>query len=257
MDDLENLITIDNTISSDQIFEHLCFITNLLEINNIKYWIAYGTLLGSIRQNDIIPYDYDFDLGIFYEDHIKVLELNTLINDKRYKLEKGTGTVYGYLNTKVCEYKWRVSIKVLYDNEPVADLYIYQRFEDGLLRRYDKEEMIYFWPNSTFPYAFIEEMSSSEIRGKQFPCPRFPEVLLEHFYGPLWKIPIKAMSQNGEGHVDYDYYGSYKYTELSYLVDFVKKEFGFEIVPNLDVKIVKYYFPLEQKEWVKNNEILD
>jgi hypothetical protein len=255
MDDLENLITIDTKISSDEIFKHLCFISDLLEQHKIKYWIAYGTLLGSIRQNDIIPYDYDFDLGILYEDYPKVLELNPLISSTGYALEKGTGTVYEYNNFKKCEYKWRVSIKIKFNNDPVADLYIYEKFDDGFLRRYDKEEKIYFYPNSTFPYKFIETLIKSTIRDKEFPCPCDAEVLLEHFYGPLWKTHIKALSQDGPGHPDYDFYGSYINSHLGFLVDHIRDKFGVELCPDISLEDIKYLFPFEQKDWVKRCEL--
>lgn len=39
--------------------------------NDIKYWIDGGTLLGSIREKNQIPYDNDVDLGMFQEDYDK------------------------------------------------------------------------------------------------------------------------------------------------------------------------------------------
>ncbi len=120
-----------------EVFEHLLFTSNILKQNNIKHWILYGTLLGAIRQNDIIPYDYDFDLGIYYEDTEKVIELNNKISSTKYKFEKGLGTLYKVRNKKEREYIWRVSIKIMYDDIAVGDIYIYKKCEDGFLRRYD------------------------------------------------------------------------------------------------------------------------
>lgn len=37
---------------------------DFLNINNIGYWLEYGTLLGAIRQGSILSHDYDLDIGI-------------------------------------------------------------------------------------------------------------------------------------------------------------------------------------------------
>ena len=254
MDDLENLITINNNPTSDEIYNHLSYISKILETNSIKYWIAYGTLLGAIRQNDIIDYDYDFDLGILYDDYNKVLDLNNLVKDNGYIFEKGYGTVYSSKNKNDSFYKWRVSIKIKYKENPIGDLYIYNICKDNFLRRYDIEEKIYYYPNSTFPYLFIDTLSTTRIRDLILPCPSYPEILLEHFYGPIWRIPIKALSQDGQGHEDYDYYGSYKYTNLKFLVNYVKDNLGISLNTNFKIDEIRYIFPLEQLEWSYINE---
>ena len=60
----------------DELFSSLSYISNILQKNNIKYWLCYGTLLGAIRENDIISYDYDFDLGCLITDYDRILAFN-------------------------------------------------------------------------------------------------------------------------------------------------------------------------------------
>jgi phosphorylcholine metabolism protein LicD len=43
-------------------------LTQLLDAHNIRHWADGGTLLGSIRGGDIIPWDDDVDISIFYKD---------------------------------------------------------------------------------------------------------------------------------------------------------------------------------------------
>ena len=50
-------------------------ITDLFEENNIKYWLEFGTLLGSYREGKIIDIDYDMDIGVFNHDSDKVKKL--------------------------------------------------------------------------------------------------------------------------------------------------------------------------------------
>lgn len=47
--------------------------------NNITFWLEFGTLLGSYRDNGFIPHDFDLDLAIYYKD--ADLLQNVLLNN--------------------------------------------------------------------------------------------------------------------------------------------------------------------------------
>lgn len=40
-------------------------VVSILNSNNLEFWIEYGSLLGYVRHNDLIPWDSEFDLGVF------------------------------------------------------------------------------------------------------------------------------------------------------------------------------------------------
>ncbi|OQR72126.1 fukutin-related protein-like [Tropilaelaps mercedesae] len=44
---------------------------SVLEAANVRYWLEGGSLLGAARNGDIIPWDYDVDIGIYEEDIAK------------------------------------------------------------------------------------------------------------------------------------------------------------------------------------------
>lgn len=44
------------------------------EINNIPYQLAFGSLLGAIRDGGQIPWDYDVDVFIYYNDRTRLIE---------------------------------------------------------------------------------------------------------------------------------------------------------------------------------------
>ena len=264
MDELENQKEIKMYPNADEIYEHIKYIHHEFTKHNIKHWLIYGTLLGCVRNKDVIPYDYDFDFGILFSDIDKILSID--LENKKYRIGKTKG---GTIYSKKSEFKdvegiWRVSLKVIYEEIPVGDLYIYCRFDDGYMQRYDPINKILFWPMSVYPALLTDSLETGKIRDLILPIPRYAECLLEYFYGPMWKIPIKAHSQGGTGHEDYDFYASYKYSSLTELIKRVKEEVFKKENKNIDLDLpklsyddIEYIFPKEQLEWLKDNENLN
>lgn len=211
--------------NSNYIFKHLSCFINIIEKHNLKYWIMYGTLLGAIRQQDIIQYDHDFDIGINYKDLdlLNNINDNYLIKESDYTVTKAYGGIFNITNFKDCQKKWRVSYKINYKGKAVGDIYVYKEFKDGYMRRYDTKDKIYFWPNTIFPSICVKYLEKLNIRDKVFYAPSYSLYLIEHWYGPDWKTPFRAESQEGESHFDYDYYGNYKHSNISLLVDKINK----------------------------------
>ena len=56
-------------------FELLKFFDSVCKKHNLQYWLDYGTLLGSLRHNGLIPWDDDIDIGMMRGDYNKLLEI--------------------------------------------------------------------------------------------------------------------------------------------------------------------------------------
>ena len=233
----------------DELFSHLKFVSELLKKNNIKHWLMYGSLLGAIREHDIISYDYDFDLGANVEDTDKILNLNKEITKDGYEFKK----LYVY-DEKSKKNAWRVSIKVFFNDIEMGDIYLYTKFRDGFMRRFSVDDKVYFWPKATFPYSFIEHLDKTKVRNITFPIPNNPKILLEHWYGKTWETPIKAKAQGGIGDNNSDYYGGAMDMQLKFLIDFLKTQKIF-LQPLIDKKFDVVY-PNDQMEWINKNEMI-
>ena len=57
------------------LFELLSYVANVLEKNNLKYSLAYGSLLGAARHGGFIPWDDDLDIIMPWDDYNKMLTL--------------------------------------------------------------------------------------------------------------------------------------------------------------------------------------
>ncbi len=53
----------------------LLFVVNMLEDENITYFIDHGTLLGVVRDGDLIPWDDDIDLSIEEKDMNRAIDI--------------------------------------------------------------------------------------------------------------------------------------------------------------------------------------
>ena len=51
------------------LFETLCIIDDICKKENVRWFLDSGTELGSLREQDIIPWDDDMDIKVFREDY--------------------------------------------------------------------------------------------------------------------------------------------------------------------------------------------
>ncbi len=63
-------------------------VVDLLEKNDINYHLEGGTLLGLVRDTQLLPWDYDVDLSFFPDDAEKFLTVSNSLFFKGYKVVK-------------------------------------------------------------------------------------------------------------------------------------------------------------------------
>ncbi|XP_074651803.1 ribitol 5-phosphate transferase FKRP-like [Tubulanus polymorphus] len=61
--------------------ETAAYVIRALEESGVRYWLEGGSLLGAARNEDIIPWDYDVDIGIYLEDIPKCKNLKSVQDD--------------------------------------------------------------------------------------------------------------------------------------------------------------------------------
>ncbi|MHA2012752.1 MAG: glycosyltransferase [Candidatus Helarchaeota archaeon] len=154
---------------------HLLLTTiNLLNNNNIEYWLDKGTLLGAIRENNFLNHDtIDIDIGLNQKDYWKVRKLVDIHNTLKYKRI------------------WRTEI-ALYENDSVhIDLFFYTEKENKMctsvflgnkvMGGINIESEMQYVKNHIYPLKSINFLNHSVL------IPNNPEQYLKNHYGD-WKI---------------------------------------------------------------------
>lgn len=170
--------------------------------------IAFGTVLGAVRGESLIPWEYDFDLIIARDDLPAILALGDRLGP-RFRLQRqqrpvahlaiNPGGVEGSFETGI--------VQVYFDDQRVGDLYHFCLFQDGVLRRYDPETQVYWCPRSSIPAFFVEELEEVAIGESYYPCPQYPEKYLEGIYGADWRTPYRATLHGGAPRHGFTKYG--------------------------------------------------
>lgn len=79
----------------------LLYFDSFCKKHNLKYHLAYGTLLGAVRHQGFIPWDDDIDVLMPLEDYNKLQRLATQIKEKFYLQSIDTDRRYFYLFSKI------------------------------------------------------------------------------------------------------------------------------------------------------------
>jgi hypothetical protein len=147
--------------------------------NNILYWIDYGTLLGAVREGDIITTDDDCDIGILRQDAEKVLSMaNT------FRLKGMLLNVYFYPNFIRLDYS-RI-------NDLHVDIFIwnikYNNIKTYLsLNSFSSKHNLN--KGKEIDIEMLFPLSKINFGGEEYSCPNEPEKFVEFRYGKDWRIP--------------------------------------------------------------------
>lgn len=158
-------------------------IAKIFNDEKIQYFFDFGTLLGIIRENRILPHDTDIDIGVLYKE-------GTYDKVREALFKSGFKLLYEYMiDDNVVEESYiGFSIKV--------DINYY--FSDGSKSRC---YLFYREPGKEYSGDLLDtvEITCDKIETFKEHCfsdilvkvPENPEHLLAQRYGPNWRVPDK------------------------------------------------------------------
>lgn len=150
-----------------KIIEMLKYISVLFKRENISFWLDKGTLIGALRNSRMISWDNDVDLGVWFSDNKRIMDLAPkILEEDGYSLEVSTATQLIFKYSPVCIWSiclngWKVK---------------------------DKEAYIPQYPQYHCPKENVQILDKIMFEGEEYPCPQHPEICLTNFYGD-WKTP--------------------------------------------------------------------
>ncbi|MBV8896025.1 MAG: LicD family protein [Acidobacteriaceae bacterium] len=146
------------------------FTGDLLKRNKILHWLDYGSLLGAVRQQELIPWDSDGDWGFLEGDLDRVRALEPEIVAAGYSFDTSDPSVYrinySRSNTQHMDlYPWRMGANDLLTNDAAPQ-------------------------SHSFPPRFLDEMTEVRLYGESFPAPARVHQFLRHYrYGADYMVP--------------------------------------------------------------------
>ncbi|NXL22271.1 FKRP protein, partial [Setophaga kirtlandii] len=147
-----------------------------LEASGIRHWLEGGTLLGAVRLGDIIPWDYDVDVGLYLEDVPKCPWLA--------QVASSGGPVEdpeGFLWEKAAEGEF-FRVHFSRANRLHVDLWpFYVRPGSALMT---KDTWLGHRQDVEFPESFLVPLGTVPFAGAVAKAPNDPRAFLEFKFGP-------------------------------------------------------------------------
>jgi hypothetical protein len=149
-----------------------------LQEAGLEPFLAYGTLLGAVREGQVLGHDSDADLGY-------VSRFTTPVDVAResFRVQR-TLAEHGWTTTRYSG----AAFKVLVSPEPGVHigLDVFGGFLDAG-RLYLMGEI-----GTPFRREWVLPLGRCDLGGRSMPVPARPEKLLEATYGPGWRVPDPA-----------------------------------------------------------------
>lgn len=139
--------------------------------NDIIYWAEGGTLLGTVRNQGIIPHDDDIDVVMFEKDFNKLRK--ALEGNDKYYIKQVKFPMWKF-ERKGIDGVW-------------IDIFIIDEEEDKVMYKEPKHRKV--WPNMWFKKSEILPLREVDFEDIRIIIPNDPIPYLERCYGSDWRIP--------------------------------------------------------------------
>ena len=173
----------------------LSFVTALLEMRGISYWLTQGTLLGAVREGALLKWGNDVDISTMETDWEKILAALAFFSQNStgftaQAFAQGAFNGFYYSVNRLKGTKW-ISVTTgligthldIYPRRVIAEKFLsycnVQLHADCDANPVSKGRLRF---DEIFP------LRDGTLHGKIFFFPNNPEAVLEKFYGPTWSI---------------------------------------------------------------------
>lgn len=155
-------------------FIKICDILDTLKIN---FFLNSGILLGAIRDNNFIKWDWDIEISVFSHEFFPKIDLISSILKKS-----------GFKIIKII--KDKNNLKIDFAGVYPSDVTSYTIYG----WQHSKIRDVYWRKELSIPSRFLNKLSKFNFLGREFNCPNNIEEYLTFVYGN-WKIPLRTSNK--------------------------------------------------------------
>ncbi len=206
---------VDKSVAEALVLAH-----HLLDEAGIWHCLAYGSLLGAVRDGSVIAWDTDFDMFVAPSDVPRILRLRHPEMEFRPVTKAGAELAIGSARVPFFN---PCRLAAFHHQRKIGDIYFPVLFSDGVLRTYDLEREVLWTPQSSFPHFFLQQLRTVQIDGTGIPGPRFAEKFLAGVYGDDWEAPYRAVQQGGDSRPGTTTHGDRYRPKLGYEVQWCRQ----------------------------------
>ena len=198
--------TNDELLVRKKEFLKICDILDVLKIN---YFLTSGVLLGAVRDNDLIKWDWDIEISVFANELLPKIDLvSTQLQKAEFKIDK---IIRDKDNSKID------FIGSYPKNVTAYTIYAY---------KYSKIRDVYWRKELTIPFKFLKKFSKINFLGRNFNCPINLNEYLTFVYGD-WKKPLRT--SNKKVYLTKNYKKKTLFVTI-YIEKFLMKIYGYTIM---------------------------
>lgn len=187
----------------------ILFLSELFDESGIPYFIDHGTLLGIIRDQDLIHWDDDIDISVQVEDGELVMSclkenLNnfpmgdifkwslslTYIEKASYEVDFGKRSESGNLKDLHISGVKPLGLSLDFVERDISGI---NPFRISIVFNHFSDGMVYQSVNYA-PEVYFLQADTLEFMGRKIKVPHDPKGYLKFHYGEDWKIPRKMTS---------------------------------------------------------------
>lgn len=153
--------------------ENLLLARDVLNAINVRYFLADGTLLGSVRDRRFIDGDNDIDIGVFAED-FDVISFGLYASLMRRK---------GFERQLMGIWNKYFVVQWMRRNVMVDVAFYFRRGDRRIAHVFDKGRIL----ELSYPAEIIETLSPVDFYGNTFMAPKNEAAVLSYQYGD-WTV---------------------------------------------------------------------
>lgn len=161
----------------DALMEATAAVLAALADAGLEPFLAYGTLLGAVREGRVLGHDSDADLG-----YVSAYSHPVDVARESFRVQRELNR-RGWTTSRYSGAAFKVDVR---RGSATIGLDVFGGFlDDGRLHLMGEV-------GTEFREEWIRPLGTAELEGRSLPVPAQPERLLEAMYGPGWRVPDPA-----------------------------------------------------------------